>query len=91
MENGDGNELIVKCRKLAGGFNHSTQLNEKLPEDQKTANEQEKKSKKAQLSSTGSRCGYTLEQSFSHDTSNFQIKRCNKTSSKFTGIFESHF
>ena len=46
FENGDGNELIVKCRKLVSGFNHSTQLNEKLIEDQTKINESEKNPKK---------------------------------------------
>ena len=40
FENGDGNELISKCRKLVGGFNHSTQLTEKLLEDQRKSKEQ---------------------------------------------------
>ena len=38
-ENGGGEALIEKCRKLVGTFSHSTQLTESLLHDQKTANE----------------------------------------------------
>jgi len=41
VPDGDGNEIITKCRKLVCGFNHSTQLNEQLIDDQIKQNEQE--------------------------------------------------
>ena len=40
-ENGNCEALIDKCRKLVGTFNHSTQLTEKLIEDQRKANQAE--------------------------------------------------
>ena len=41
LENGDGSQIIQKCRKLVSTFNHSTQLTEKLIEDQENSNKQE--------------------------------------------------